>query len=237
MNTPTTSNHNDESPIINISKSNIIVGQLRGRSVEVTELNLYDKGYFGKGTFSRSRPLQFISPAEANEEEQPREVLIITLQEAFYLVYALGCLQVYYRGKSLSIYECLQIFCEMEGVEYFLTRYATYHYCRARGWITRSGLKYGCDFMLYRLGPEHDHAKFCMRIIPIINGTSTDMSWRELQHQSRLAISVAKIFVSVLVYINTNGLSLEDYVKKTSVNDIFSRDISIEMTQVTRFMP
>lgn len=29
---------------------------------------------------------------------------------------------------------------------FFVERYATYHYFRARGWVVKPGLKYGGDF-------------------------------------------------------------------------------------------
>jgi tRNA-splicing endonuclease subunit Sen2 len=222
-------------PEYTISKyADVMVGKLRGRCVEIQEeyFSLYDQGTFGKGTFSRSRPIQF-----ASEEDRPKEVLLLSLHEAFYLLYALGCLKIEHNGKTLSILECFKTFCQIEGAEFFITRYATFHYCRCRGWVTRSGVKYGCDFMLYKFGPEHDHSKFCMRVLPALNDKLFEISWRELQHQTRLSISVAKIFVAVIVRVDTHRQTIEEYAENTPVDDIFKKDIKLEMTQVTRFMP
>lgn len=48
----------------------------------------------------------------------------------------------------------------------FLPTYATYHHYRSLGWVVRSGLKFGCDFLLYYRGPAFSHAEFAVLIIP-----------------------------------------------------------------------
>ncbi|KAL0483807.1 tRNA-splicing endonuclease subunit [Acrasis kona] len=221
-----------------ISKFKNTTARLVGRYVLTDNFDLYEQGFFGKGMLSRSRPQQVVEfSLDDDTKEQIREELLLTLHEAFYLVYALGCLQVTHQGKVLTIHECFEKFCEMEGYEFFLSRYASYHYFRCRGWIVKSGVKYGCDFMLYRLGPELDHSKYCTRIVPIINGQKDEMPWKELQHQSRLSISVAKILVVTSVRIDTpNNQDVTTLVKSSTVKQILDC-VSIEMIQTTRFMP
>jgi tRNA splicing endonuclease len=46
----------------------------------------------------------------------------------------------------------------------FPCMYAVYHYLRARGWVPRSGLKYAADFVVYKFGPSHTHAEYCVNV-------------------------------------------------------------------------
>src|SRR5690606_10277473 len=45
------------------------------------------------------------------ETYKRKEVLVLDLCEAFFLVYGLGCLQVTHQNKPLSIEECWKMFC------------------------------------------------------------------------------------------------------------------------------
>lgn len=42
----------------------------------------------------------------------------------------------------------------------FPALYAAYHYMRSRGWVPRSGVKCGVDFVAYRLGPDYCHSEY-----------------------------------------------------------------------------
>ncbi|KNE67306.1 hypothetical protein AMAG_12372 [Allomyces macrogynus ATCC 38327] len=48
-------------------------------------------------------------------------------------------------------------------------RFAAYHAWRSRDppWVPKCGLKYGADFVLYSKGPNHGHAPFAVRIVPV----------------------------------------------------------------------
>ncbi|KNE60254.1 hypothetical protein AMAG_05666 [Allomyces macrogynus ATCC 38327] len=48
-------------------------------------------------------------------------------------------------------------------------RFAAYHSWRSRDppWVLKCGLKYGADFVLYSKGPNHGHAPFAVRIVPV----------------------------------------------------------------------
>jgi hypothetical protein len=50
----------------------------------------------------------------------------------------------------------------------FPWRYAAYHYFRARGWVVRSGVKFGVDFLLYQHGPVYRHSDFAVLVIPVV---------------------------------------------------------------------
>ncbi|KAK4055880.1 tRNA splicing endonuclease subunit sen2 [Microbotryomycetes sp. JL221] len=49
----------------------------------------------------------------------------------------------------------------------FLINYAVYHHFRSMGWVTRSGVKFCCDWVLYGPGgPVGGHAEFSVVVVP-----------------------------------------------------------------------
>ncbi|XP_058647237.1 tRNA-splicing endonuclease subunit Sen2 [Onychostoma macrolepis] len=72
------------------------------------------------------------------------EYLQLSYEEAFFLVYALGCLSVYHSGEALSVAQVWTVFRSRQPN--FCSSYAAYHYFRSKGWVPKSGVKYGTDF-------------------------------------------------------------------------------------------
>lgn len=73
------------------------------------------------------------------------ETLHLTFEETFFLMYALGCLQlIHYDGSVFSISNAWNHF-QMQD-KYFVQKYVVYHYFRSKGWVVKPGLKYGGDF-------------------------------------------------------------------------------------------
>ncbi|KAJ8894299.1 hypothetical protein PR048_006914 [Dryococelus australis] len=84
------------------------------------------------------------------EQFSVRETLHLSLEEAYFLSYGLGCLQVLDPfGNVLSLVDIWKMF--REAQRDFVPKYVAYHYLRAKGWIVRSGLKYGGDFSKYKV--------------------------------------------------------------------------------------
>jgi tRNA-splicing endonuclease subunit Sen2 len=40
----------------------------------------------------------------------------------------------------------------------FLVSYVAYHHFRSLGWVVKPGIKFSCDWLLYRRGPVFSHA-------------------------------------------------------------------------------
>jgi tRNA splicing endonuclease len=72
------------------------------------------------------------------------EQLHLCLEEAFFLSFGLGCLQVDHNGTLLNVDQMWTLYCNSK--KDFPPRYAAYHHFRSSGWIVRSGLKFGTDF-------------------------------------------------------------------------------------------
>ncbi|TRY85101.1 hypothetical protein DNTS_023043 [Danionella cerebrum] len=77
------------------------------------------------------------------------EYLQLSYEEAFFLTYALGCLSVFHNEESLSVAELWRKFRSLQPN--FCFSYAVYHYFRSKGWVPKTGIKYGTDFSKNRL--------------------------------------------------------------------------------------
>ncbi|XP_055937359.1 tRNA-splicing endonuclease subunit Sen2-like [Argiope bruennichi] len=93
-------------------------------------------------------------------EPEVKESLQLTFQEAYYLSYALGCLLVMDKDKPLNLAVLWTKFCELTPSGNFPVMYTAYHHFRSRGWVVKSGLKYGTDYVLYKDGPPFYHATY-----------------------------------------------------------------------------
>lgn len=161
------------------------------------------------------------------------EYLQLTYEEAFFLVYALGCLSVYCSGEPLSVLEVWSMFRSVQPN--FSTTYAAYHYFRAKGWVPKTGIKNGTDLMLYRKGPPFYHASYSVvvdRADESFTGSALrPFTWRSLAALSRITGNVSKELM--LCYIITPSDMTEDMfsspecLKRLTVQEvIMSRWIS-----------
>ncbi|KAL7837585.1 hypothetical protein SRHO_G00272960 [Serrasalmus rhombeus] len=161
------------------------------------------------------------------------EYLQLSYEEAFFLVYALGCLSVYYDGEPLSVVQVWQMFCSVQSN--FETTYAAYHYFRSKGWVPKSGIKYGTDLLLYRKGPPFYHASYSVvveRVDESFQGTPLrPFSWRSLAALSRTTGNVSKelmlCYVIMPSAMKTEETSTPEFLKRVKVQElIVSRWIS-----------
>ncbi|XP_028700305.2 tRNA-splicing endonuclease subunit Sen2 isoform X2 [Macaca mulatta] len=125
--------------------------------------------------------------AMSEREDAPNE-------EAFFLVYALGCLSIYYEKEPLTIVKLWKAFTVVQPT--FRTTYMAYHYFRSKGWVPKVGLKYGTDLLLYRKGPPFYHASYSV-IIELVDDhfegcLRRPFSWKSLAALSRVSVNVSK---------------------------------------------
>uniref|UniRef100_A0A2K5LSM7 tRNA-splicing endonuclease subunit Sen2 n=1 Tax=Cercocebus atys TaxID=9531 RepID=A0A2K5LSM7_CERAT len=114
--------------------------------------------------------------------------------QAFFLVYALGCLSIYYEKEPLTIVKLWKAFTVVQPT--FRTTYMAYHYFRSKGWVPKVGLKYGTDLLLYRKGPPFYHASYSV-IIELVDDhfegcLRRPFSWKSLAALSRVSVNVSK---------------------------------------------
>ncbi|KAF2272649.1 uncharacterized protein EI97DRAFT_201985 [Westerdykella ornata] len=135
--------------------------------------------------------------AESSVEDGPFEIqnqehLQLTMEEAFFLSYALGALKVERQGIHQSSSQLLRLFCAsstfstlqspqtLEEVlprtpifgnpiapdNPFLLKYVVFHHFRSLGWVVRANIKFAVDFLLYNRGPAFSHAEFAVMVLP-----------------------------------------------------------------------
>ncbi|KAF9185039.1 tRNA splicing endonuclease subunit sen2 [Haplosporangium sp. Z 767] len=143
------------------------------------------------------------------EDDANYEHLQLSLEEAFFLVFAVECIAVFdtttslspnatnkYRGP-LSIQECWSRFAETSTLKLnirqypstedlsltasnpFIVRYVAYHYYRSKGWVVKDGLIYGTDFLLYKKGLVFGHSQYGVKVIAV-NGDFDNMAAEEI---------------------------------------------------------
>jgi tRNA-splicing endonuclease subunit Sen2 len=121
-----------------------------------------------------------IVKAEKSSAAQNQEHLNLSMEEAFFLSYGLGVLQVYCDESDtvLPPSSLLSLFrrhsyqpprslsAPADPDDPFMISYAVYHHYRSIGWVVRSGIKFGTDYLLYNRGPAFSHAEFAVTILP-----------------------------------------------------------------------
>lgn len=173
------------------------------------------------------------------------EHLQLSNEEAFFLAYSLGALQIYdsplKSGEDqlispITTSALLQKFCHhsfqpardgsvsLQPDDPFMTSYAVYHHFRSLGWVIRSGVKFGTDYLLYNRGPVFSHAEFAVIVIPSYshpywseteerkNYTAEKQarSWWWMHSVSRVQAQVLKSLVVCYVEVPPPAASLED---------------------------
>lgn len=87
----------------------------------------------------------------------------------------------------------------MGKIPRFEELYTVYNDLRSHGLIPRRGLKFGCDYLVYRHGPGIDHAPFGLQVFRI--GEIIDPV--ELVRMGRLLHSVRKKLI-IAIYTGNN---------------------------------
>ncbi|MCS7124168.1 MAG: tRNA-intron lyase [Candidatus Bathyarchaeota archaeon] len=140
---------------------------------------LYKMGFYGK-------PLG-ISKPKIPEFNVP---LILDLMEGLYLAEK-GKITVYegvnrqkvtlkkLRQKARTLYED------------FDEKYAVYRDLRDRGMVVTPGIKFGCDFAVYKHGPGLEHAPYMVSV----KRDSSELTATEIVKAGRLATTVRKRFI------------------------------------------
>jgi tRNA-intron endonuclease len=134
-----------------------VEGYLIDDRIVVFDINkareLYSKSYFGK-------PLGKSKPKSQEDINTPLELSLI---EGLYLVKK-GILEVIDKNKNKIDLNELIKYAE-KTVNNFSAMYAVYEDLRNKGFIVRSGIKFGADYSVYTLGPGIEHAPYLVIVV------------------------------------------------------------------------
>jgi len=129
---------------------------------------------------------------------------ILDFFEAVYLCEK-GVLKVVKNGKELSLEELKEI-AERE-IPHFLYKYHIYKDLREKGYVLRSGLKYGSEWLAYLYGPDVEHALFVIKVLD----PNKKILGCDLVGTGRLAHSVRKRIALAFVRKDKNGKPIVRY--------------------------
>lgn len=73
-----------------------------------------------------------------------KETVTLTLEEAFFLLFVLNCLEITHNKAVLDVDKAWKLFSESD--KHFVPNYISYHYFRSKNWVVKPGLKFGGDF-------------------------------------------------------------------------------------------
>jgi len=140
---------------------------------------LYKTGYYGK-------PLGIPKP-KIPEFKVP---LLLDLMEGLYLVEQ-GKIAIYEGAEKRKVgltklrQKARQLYSKFDE------KYAVYQDLRDSGLIVTPGIKFGCDFAVYKYGPGVEHAPYMVSV----KKAGSEISATEIVKAGRLATTVRKRFI------------------------------------------
>ncbi|RIA96438.1 hypothetical protein C1645_815303 [Glomus cerebriforme] len=181
----------------------------------------------------KERDEQTIEQTLTQEEEnvllEDIEKLILTTQEAFFLCYGLGILDIYdSQDCLLSVEESWKSFQITSNG--FIMKYVVYHYFRSLGWVVRCGMKFGVDYVLYEKGPVFKHAEYAVIILPVHISQNSDndvdfrnncmASWSWMMNLNRVCVqSLVLCYVIIPPSIITSP-TITECIKEYKVQQV-----------------
>ncbi|NON62203.1 tRNA-intron lyase [Acidianus sp. RZ1] len=147
---------------------------------------IYSKSFFGK-------PLGNPKPKGAEDINRALELSLI---EGLYLLRK-GEIEVIHEEKLLSEEEFMKY--AKLAIPRFDILFTVYNDLREKGFVVRSGIKFGADFAIYTLGPGMEHAPYVVICLDANSSITANqlMSFGRVSHSTRkkliLAMTNAKI--------------------------------------------
>ena len=170
--------------------------------------------------------------------QSDKEYLQLSGEEALYLNHEVGCLQVTSPVQATKAYSSAELWSVFKAHNpHFVELYVAYCYYRRKGWVPKSGLKYGVQYVLYRGSPEVYHSSYGVLVRPCEVGSgdcTPGLRWRDVIAASRVSESVCKELVVCYVAkvapsgtVEEASLDFSDCARTFDVREVF----------VTRMVP
>ncbi|MDO8627828.1 MAG: tRNA-intron lyase [Candidatus Diapherotrites archaeon] len=126
--------------------------------------------------------------------EKKDSYLVLSLHEALYLLEK-GKFEVHTaEGKELNFEELAKVGAKEKN---FHTKYIVFKDLRDRGFVTRTGFKFGFDFRVYPRGkkPGEEHTEWVIQV----KGQETSQSWAEFSRIVRMSGNLKTKFLQAVV--------------------------------------
>ncbi len=143
---------------------------------------LYKEGFYGK-------PFGIKKPKITEEIRAPLE---LSMLETMYLCEK-GVIRPFRMDSYIS---CDEVYSYAKSIDArFDSLYIVYKDLREKGYVVRSGMKFGVDFTVYELGPGLEHAPYLVQVKNI----EEDIDPIEIVRIGRLSHSVRKTLMFAIV--------------------------------------
>lgn len=164
-----------------------IRGNLDGDKIIITDLN--SKSLLCQRSFGKLQ----------------NKVLILDLYEALYLIDK-DSLTVYKNKKKLSLEQLTKTILRKNSKKYLMHRFAVYKDLRSKGYILKTGLKFGFDFRVYPKGKKIDeaHTQYVIEVL----SESEKLTNHKIAKSTRMAIG---LHTSLILAIVDNELDISYY--------------------------
>jgi len=151
---------------------------------------LYKRGFYGK-------PLGIAKP-KIPEFTVP---LVLDLMEGLYLVEKeVICVYEGNEEKKVSLKRLRQMAKLLYGE--FEEKYSVYRDLRGSGLVVTPGIKFGCDFAVYKQGPGVEHAPYMVSV----KLADSELTATEIVKAGRLATTVRKRFIIAIPGLKKNKI-------------------------------
>ena len=193
------------------------------------------------GMVSRFESAQKLDGVLVSEEattpwpQSDKEYMQLSGEEALYLSHEVGCLKVMSPDQNMKAYSPVELWNLFRTQNpHFVELYTTYCYYRRKGWVPKSGLKYGVQYVLYKGSPEVYHSSYgvlvrpCESLGPGGSDNAPILRWQDVIAASRVSESVGKelvvCYISKVTTPTTDeegSLDLPDCIRSFVVHEVF----------------
>lgn len=90
------------------------------------------------------------------------------------------------------------------------------HAITLQGWLPRSGLLYGVDYVLYQMHPLAVHSEFGVMLVPLSGPYRPDLNWLDVQITNRLINQVGGLCGEIWSAHSFSALSLPSNLSKAN---------------------
>ncbi|EIE22098.1 hypothetical protein COCSUDRAFT_83489, partial [Coccomyxa subellipsoidea C-169] len=149
--------------------------------------------------------------------------IILSLEEAFFLVYALKALTVSPTPTDLWR-TCVGLKPD------FKFSYIPFHHFRSKGWVVRPGAQYGVDYVLYSKHPAEAHSSYCLLSLMGTKHPSL-LSWNDVEAANRNSSQASSLRQPLLLlYVEEQPTTDQDFPACLS-------SVTVEERLVERWTP
>ncbi|KAI9339928.1 tRNA intron endonuclease [Obelidium mucronatum] len=167
--------------------------------------SLYEEGCFGRAMMDDVRIMKRLQHLPGNEKLLERaSIRSLSLIETLYLLRE-GRIIAVISGQEGDAgcggeveNRLLAVGAKMHGIQAFAARLTVYSLMRKRGWVVRDGIKFGCDYVLYKQGgPKRYHAEYAVQVQ--WDTQAAKNTWKKLLASIRFTEQAKKALVRVVV--------------------------------------